>query len=56
MNFHTEIYKCIAHDRLAQLKKETYENECFYKKAGLTEWKMKKDLFQSRILRRWKAG
>ncbi|MFA1822584.1 hypothetical protein ACDX78_20935 [Virgibacillus oceani] len=56
MNFHTDIYKCIAHDRLEKIKKETYEKHCYYnKKADSIEWKMINILFLSPILRIWKA-
>ncbi|GAB3791203.1 hypothetical protein [Virgibacillus kimchii] len=55
MNFHTDIYKSITKDRLARLKKETYENHRIYKDTDSTKWNMKKELYPIRVLQRWKA-
>jgi hypothetical protein len=56
VNFHTDIYKCIAHDRLEKIKNETYEYHCYDKKAGSIEWKMNKILLLSSIIQLRKAN
>jgi len=45
VNFHIDVYKCIVHDRLEKLKKETYEYQCYEQKTGSIVWKINKNLF-----------
>lgn len=47
MNFHIDIYKSIANDRMEHLKKEARQNRCFYNKKKTI--KRKKNLLLSLI-------